>query len=183
MISDDGFVWVRRQWDGTPAKYLRDDFQSPHWGQDSGGRGGGHPRYFIFGYIMCDGSNDGEIEHSDFHGPCPHRIKVCVVDKDNTSLTMTVLRVGARIQPPEPAMAADRVLTALEDAGGQLLNTELWTQAKLSKARGNEVLGRLVGNGEIESVDVIAPNVAGRRQHQVAWRLANKPSDEGRLPD
>jgi hypothetical protein len=105
MISDERFVWIRRQWNGTPAKYRRDDFQSPHWSQDSGGRGGRQPRCFIFGYVMCDGSLDGEIGHSGSHGPCPHRIKVCVVAKDNTTFTMTVLRQAAGTPPPAAATA------------------------------------------------------------------------------
>ena len=175
--EDSDFVWVRRQWSGTSAQYAVADFQSPHWSQEAGGRGGTQPRQLIFGYVSCDGAVKGEIGHSGSHGPCPHRIKVCALPKDNTSLTMTVLRLSAGTPPPAAATAADRVLTELEDAGGELLNSDLWEKAALSKAHGAEVLGRLEHDGAIESASVMAPNRAGRTQRQVVWRLLRRDAE------
>ena len=40
------------------------------------------PQYFIHAYVMCD-SYEGELPHSCQHGEGPHRIKVCIIKKDN----------------------------------------------------------------------------------------------------
>lgn len=170
--ADDGCVWVRRQWNGTSAKYLRADLTGVHWSQNAGGRGGRQPRQMIFGYVSCDGLVDGEIGHSGSHGPCPHSIKVCVVAKDNSSSTMALLRQQAGPPPQGSPSAAQRVIKVLEEAGGEMLNSELWSRALLSKAHGDEVLGRLSHKGLIESDTVTAPNRAGRPQRQKVWRLS-----------
>ena len=41
-------------------------------------------REFIHGYVWCNAALDGSVAHSCRHGEGPHRIKVCVVKKDNT---------------------------------------------------------------------------------------------------
>lgn len=169
--DEDGFVWVRRQSNGSVAKYRREDFSGAHWSQTSGGRGETQSRLFIFGYVMCDSAIEGEVGHSGTHGPCPHRIKVCVVAKDNTEFTMALVHRMAGQPPPAADSAADRVLTALEDAGGELVNVDLWVQARLSKAHGQEVLDRLVRRGAITRDYRKVPNRAGVDQRQLVWTL------------
>lgn len=168
-MTEETYIWVRRQWDGTPAKYLWEDFRGAHWDQEAGGRGGRQPQLFIFGYVPCDRAIEGEIGHSGSHGACPHQIKVCVVAKDNTKSIMALLTTDVGPRPSGAGSAANRVLEAL--AGGQLVNRDLWQKARLSKAHGKDVLDRLVSHGEIERVEVTAPNSAGRLQKQVAWKL------------
>ena len=172
-MPDDEYVWVRRQWNGSSAKFRWEDFNDPHWSQESGGRGDTQPRLMIFGYVSCQGAIEGEIGHSGSHGACPHRIKVCVVAKDNTSIMMSILTGAANLKgrPPARETEAERVLRALEDNGGELLNRALRSKALLTKAHGDETLGRLVQRGAINSERIMAPNRAGRMQEQVLWRL------------
>jgi hypothetical protein len=93
-------VTVRRQWnDWRTARYRMEDFASPHWSNISGGVGAKSPRFFIHGYVMCDGEVDGELPHRGVHGPCPHRIKVCVVAKDNTTEVIDTLKSEAGERP------------------------------------------------------------------------------------
>ena len=50
--------------------------------------------------VRCDAALEGEVSHSCLHGDGPHRIKVCVVAKDNTRAVMTRLREIAGPKPP-----------------------------------------------------------------------------------
>jgi len=97
MGNEHPEIVVRRQWnDWRTATYRLQDFESPHWDNTSGGVGAPAPRLFIHGYVWCDGAIDGEVAHSCSHGEGPHRIKVCVVKKDNTRAVIRELekRVG-----------------------------------------------------------------------------------------
>lgn len=77
-------VWVRRHWnDSLGALYRLDDVGGWHWSSVSGGVMARSPRPFLHGYVMCDAMLDGELSHSCLHGPPPHRVKVCFVQKDN----------------------------------------------------------------------------------------------------
>lgn len=59
------------------------DLGGVHWSSVSGGVMRPSPRPFLHAYVNCQGMEEGEIAHSGVHGPCPHRIKVCIVKKDN----------------------------------------------------------------------------------------------------
>jgi len=86
-------VWVRRQWNGTlGAAYALSALERPHWSDASGGVGRRANRLYVHGYVQCDGMVEGELDHSCEHGPPPHRIKVCVVARDNTAAVMRDLK-------------------------------------------------------------------------------------------
>ena len=80
-------IKVRRQWNdwqigSVPWSSLMD----PRWDWLSGGVQVRTPQPFIHGYVLCS-EVDGELAHSCLHGEGPHRIKVCLVKKDNDSAT------------------------------------------------------------------------------------------------
>ena len=96
----DAFVFVRRQpADYRIAKYPLSSFENPHWDEVSGGvQTTLFNQSFIYGYVWCDGMIEGELAHSgqlgiENHGPCPHRIKVCALKKDNESQYNTLLAI------------------------------------------------------------------------------------------
>lgn len=95
-------LYVRRQWNDTQrvASVPLDCLEKPHWTDISSGVGARAPQEFIHGYIMCDEIVEGGVAHSCKHGPAPHRIKVCVVQKDNEKATFAKLRVATRGGPP-----------------------------------------------------------------------------------
>lgn len=98
--EDDRRVVVRRQWNGyMEATYRFDQLEDPHWSSFSGGVNAPTPRPYIHAYVMCDGMLDGELAHSGVHGPCPHRIKVCVVQKINTKDVIADLKKIADSKP------------------------------------------------------------------------------------
>lgn len=93
MVGDQVVVTVRRQWnDHATAEYRLCDIAGLHWDDTSGGVGRRAPRPFLHGYVMCDAMVSGGVSHSCRHGPPPHRIKVCVVKKDNTSAVLRALQ-------------------------------------------------------------------------------------------
>lgn len=100
ITNADCAVWVRRQWNDSRSITVRfADLQRPHWSETSGGVCARANRPYIHGYISCDLIPDGaEFGHSCLHGPGPHRIKVCIVAKDNERRIMTLLKQAAR--PP-----------------------------------------------------------------------------------
>ena len=76
-------VVVRRQWnDWQKGKVLLEKLENLHWSRLSGGTQTRAPQPFIHGYALYT-DIEGEIAHSCLHGEGPHRIKVCVVRKDN----------------------------------------------------------------------------------------------------
>jgi hypothetical protein len=77
-------VVVRRQWnDYRTANYSLDALTAVRWDFVSGGVKARTPQPFIHAVVLCDAMLEGELAHSGSHGPCPHKIKVCVVKKDN----------------------------------------------------------------------------------------------------
>jgi hypothetical protein len=100
-VDADATVVVRRQWDNTQrARYNVADLKGLHLSQDQGTASTFYrraPHVFVTGYVMCDEAVSGELPHSCTHGPPPHRIKVCVIAKDNTPAVMTALRARAAV--------------------------------------------------------------------------------------
>ena len=93
-------VWVRRQWnDWRRALYRLADLEDVHWTDLSGGTRAPAPRYFLHGYVWCDGMLEGELAHSGMHGQCPHHVKVCVIKKDNQPATIRRLMEQAGPEP------------------------------------------------------------------------------------
>ncbi len=90
-MDKDRCVTVRRQWnDYRTAEVMFDSIEDLHWDTISGGVNAPAPQPFIHGYVYCD-QVDGEIAHSCEHGEGPHRIKVCIVKKDNDIKTWQLL--------------------------------------------------------------------------------------------
>jgi hypothetical protein len=84
VVGDEEYVVVRRQWnDWRTAKYRLSDVEDVRWDRFSGGVQAPAPQYFLHGYVRCDEAVEGEVAHSGMHGDCPHRIKACIVKKDN----------------------------------------------------------------------------------------------------
>jgi hypothetical protein len=80
-----GTVTVRRQWNSPEsASVASNSIENLHMSDVSGGVRARAPRAFLHGYVWCDQLIDGELAHSCRHGPGPHRIKVCVVKRDNS---------------------------------------------------------------------------------------------------
>ena len=76
-------VRIRRQWnDHRIGSVLLCKISDLHWSEISGGTQVRAPRPFLHGYVSC-ADVEGEIAHSCEHGEGPHRIKVCLVKKDN----------------------------------------------------------------------------------------------------
>jgi len=100
--QDQVTVNVRRQWNGHRSATFRiDDLDDWRWDTISGGVNAVAPQPFVHAYGWCNGMIDGEIAHSGTHGPCPHRIKVCLTRNDNQAVWSEVLkRAGPR--PPRP---------------------------------------------------------------------------------
>lgn len=97
-------VKVRRHWnDWREATYATGAVEGLHWSTMSGGIGGSAPGYFLHGYVRCDGMIDGEVAHSGIHGPCPHRIKVCIVKKANERCVFDALAEQAGPKPQAKA--------------------------------------------------------------------------------
>ncbi len=93
-------VWVRRQWnDYRKARYPLSELERPQWDWESGGVHAPAPQPFIHGYVWCNRMLEGELAHSCSHGAGPHRIKVCVVKKDNDRKTFERLIEQAGPRP------------------------------------------------------------------------------------
>jgi hypothetical protein len=93
-------VYIRRQWnDWRIGSVQLSQIEGLHWDDYSGGVWKRAPQLFIHGYVYCT-DVDGEISHSCLHGPPPHRIKVCVVKKDNAPRVFEMLLA---IVGPKPA--------------------------------------------------------------------------------
>lgn len=97
MLQDDPVINVRRHWQSyQSASYRLSSIESLHWSAYSGGVVRRAPREFLHGYVMCDGQIGGEVAHSGIHGPCPHRIKVCIVKADNRAVFPQLLELYPR---------------------------------------------------------------------------------------
>jgi hypothetical protein len=93
-------VRVRRQWnDYRVALYHVTDVSGFHWSDLSGGVCNRSPYPMLCGYVTCDAMLDGELAHSGSHGPCPHRVKVCITQVDNDRSTYRRLAAAAGPKP------------------------------------------------------------------------------------
>jgi len=101
---NEAVVAVRRQWNGWEvAKYRLSDLSLVFWDTTSGGVRAPAPQPFLHGYVQCDEMIEGDVAHSCLHGDGPHRIKVCVVKKDNDPKVFAGLVEQAGPKPPRAA--------------------------------------------------------------------------------
>lgn len=97
LLDSQEYVWVRRQVnDYRTAMYPLDALEDPHWDNVSGGSRITQTQDFIFGYVICNAMLKGELAHFGLHGPCPHRIKVCVLKKDNPEVIEKLIQIVGR---------------------------------------------------------------------------------------
>ena len=96
MDQNQPKVWVRRQWNDADrcAAYRLSDVDGWHFSSISGGVRVRANRAYLHAYVMCDQMIEGELGHSCSHGPAPHRIKVCIVQKGNEEAWPHVLRAA-----------------------------------------------------------------------------------------
>lgn len=79
------YVYVRRQWnDWRIAEVELIKIEGLKWSYFSGGVYARSPQPFVHGYVLCT-DIIGDIAHSCLHGEGSHRIKICIVRKDNSS--------------------------------------------------------------------------------------------------
>lgn len=131
------YVWVVRQkGDYKKAKVKLSNIQNLRWDEISGGAKIRNGTCALYGYMMCNQIEEGEIGHSGIHGPCPHRIKVLIQKCDNDEeiyeklaeraggyngkFKVTESRIGAvdiirELVKNNPGILATDVVTALED--------------------------------------------------------------------
>ena len=105
MKAHDPIIAVRRQPnDWRIAKYYKSQIENIHWDIVSGGVKSRSPQYFPYGYVWCNDQIEGEVAHSGVHGPCPHRIKICIVKKDNdpSVIKQLVKQIGPRPKTRQP---------------------------------------------------------------------------------
>jgi hypothetical protein len=90
-------VWVRRHWcDQLHAEYRLVDLTGLHWSDNSDGYARRSPNPMVHGYVMCHQMISGDALHPCLDGQWPpHRIKVCVVAKDNPKALMVRLKARA----------------------------------------------------------------------------------------
>lgn len=100
-------ITVRREpQDYRNATYRLDDLKEPHWSDHCNNTEGRFRGRFnddyICGYVQCDGALEGGVAHTGNHGPCPHRIKVCVIKKytDKAAYKALLEIVGEKPQKP-----------------------------------------------------------------------------------
>lgn len=95
--DDQPLVEVRRQWnDWRIATYRVSDVWGLHWSGESGGVRARSPRYFLHGYVLCNGMVGGELAHSCRHGPPPHEIKVCILERGNEKVFARLLELAPK---------------------------------------------------------------------------------------
>jgi hypothetical protein len=93
----NNIVTIRRQWNHWMKGTVKIECLSGiHWDTISGGVQAAAPRPFLHAYVGCDALLEGEIAHSCMHGEGPHRIKVCIVKKDNDKQVFKQLESMAR---------------------------------------------------------------------------------------
>src|SRR5262249_25002535 len=92
-------ISVRRQWNNRRIGTVRfEEIEDLHWENISGDVYMLRPRFFVHGYVYCD-KITGDIAHSCFNATAAHRIKVCVLKKDNLTAWDKVLsQVGSNPQ-------------------------------------------------------------------------------------
>ena len=95
--NNELIVYVRRHWADHLVGAVRvSSLDGLHMDSKSGGNKRGFgvvaPRPFLHGYIQCTDVITGAVGHSCRHGPPPHRIKVCIVQRDNDRKVYAELR-------------------------------------------------------------------------------------------
>jgi hypothetical protein len=76
-------VRVRGRWnDWRIAECDLSAVTEPHWARFSVEGGAPAPRPLLHGYVLCD-ILEGDIGHEHDAGSAPHRLKVCILKKDN----------------------------------------------------------------------------------------------------
>jgi hypothetical protein len=86
---------VRRQWnDYRSAIYRFAQVEKLCWDYVSGGINAQSPQPFVHGYVWCNQKISGDLAHACIHGPPPHRIKVCLVKKDNENIWNEILSIA-----------------------------------------------------------------------------------------
>ena len=94
-------VVVRRQWNDYRQGTVRfEDLEEPHWSQYSGGVYTRANQPYIHAFVSCDAIFEGEVAHTCLHGKGPHRIKVCIVRKDNDPAIYA--KILAQVKRPKP---------------------------------------------------------------------------------
>ena len=100
------FVSVRRHpTNRKTAAYRLYDVDGLHWSSSSGGVRRPHGHMTLYGYVLCDGAVEGEVDRSCRHGPPPHRMRVCLPKSCNKDAWKAILAAA----PPKfirPPMAA-----------------------------------------------------------------------------
>jgi hypothetical protein len=97
---DEETVWVRHQWNGkVQAQYPLSALSELHWTDTCVGEIDGlarrSPHLMVHCYVFCNESTAGGLAHTCGDGDPPHRIKVCVVAKDNPKALMNRLKAAA----------------------------------------------------------------------------------------
>lgn len=100
LLDPSTTLRIRRYWSDYLIGTVKfSSVSGLHMDIQSGGYEGGFgvvaSRPFLHGYVYCDEIVDGEVGHSCRHGPPPHRIKVCIVQKDNDRAIYRTLRQQA----------------------------------------------------------------------------------------
>lgn len=104
-------VKVRRQFnDYNIASYRIENIGGFHWDCISGGVKSLAAFSSIYAYVSCDKAISGEVAHSCAHGDFPHRIKVCILKKDNPDTYHYIKSlVGDNPDPPKYFAKQDAV--------------------------------------------------------------------------
>ncbi len=90
-------ITVRRQWNDWKKGIVRfSDLRDFHVRTTSGGIGQASPYPMLYARMWCDALVGGDVSHSCRHGPGPHEILVCIVQKDNDRKLVKELKANAR---------------------------------------------------------------------------------------
>jgi len=122
-------VWVRRHWnDWRHGRVLLTSMRHFHLRDAFGGVGARPPRPMLFARIWCDSIIEGEIAHSCAHGPAPHEVLVCIVQRDNSKVLYKRLLAMVEMMRPEPG----EIAAAAEIANFSIRATSELLQAGLT---------------------------------------------------
>ena len=171
MEPNEELVRVRRQWNAPrSATYRLGDVRRVRWDDVSGGVRARSPQEFLHGYVDCEARVDGELDHSGLHGPHPHEIKVCIVERGNEPAVFNRLKelAGPQNKPPTKV---DRALDAIIAAGAEgILQTELQKVVRPSSMYASKLWRALEKRGAIRTKESRLDR-AGRRRGQFVWRM------------
>ena len=103
--DDDPLVAVSRQGaDPHIAKYRFSQLEDLHWECTDEGVSTNASRSCLHCYVRCDAIVSGELPHSDLEGPCPHRVNVCISERNSTATLDRLRRLAAQLSLPPPAL-------------------------------------------------------------------------------